>query len=396
MANTEPQAEADQEQPFISHLVELRDRLLRMLVAIFLVFLCLFPFTNSIYTFIATPLMAHLPQGSSMIATEVASPFLAPFKLVLVASVFVAMPYILHQFWGFVAPGLYRHEKELVVPLLISSVFLFYLGMLFAYFIVFPLIFGFFTGTAPEGVAVMTDISHYLTFVLTLFFAFGIAFEVPIATILLVWMGVVTPESLVEKRPYIVVGAFVIGMFLTPPDVFSQTLLAVPMWLLFEVGVFFSRVLVRRREAAERDDEDPAEEGDSAPPATPPRGGTPVGGALVSPAAAIAGEGLVVGGEISGGDPFDPERFVPLTPEQLETELAAIEAAEQAEPTPPPAQLAEAALEDPVALKLRQIQALRAADDELGARRLLYQVLEEGDAEQRQVARNILQQLDTP
>ncbi len=392
MAASDSNGEPDLEQPFISHLIELRDRLLRMVVAVFVVFLCLFPFTNSIYTFVATPLMAHLPQGSSMIATEVASPFLIPFKLVLVAAVFVAMPYILHQFWGFVAPGLYRHEKTLAVPLLVSSVILFYLGMLFAYFVVFPLIFAFFTSTAPEGVAVMTDISHYLSFVLTLFFAFGIAFEVPIATILLVWMGVVTPESLVAQRPYIIVGAFVIGMFLTPPDVFSQTLLAVPMWLLFEAGVFFARILVRRREAAE---EEGAETEDAEPAVAPAGVGAAAAPAPSRSASPTAGEGLVVGADISGGDPFDPERFVPMTPAEMEAELAAIEAAEQVE-TKPAAPSPEPASADPVEAKLHRIGQLRNRGDESGARRLLYQVLEEGNEDQRRVARNILEQLDAP
>jgi len=223
------------EQPFISHLVELRDRILRMVVAIFLVFLVLFPFANDIYVYVAAPLMAQLPEGTSMIATQVASPFLTPFKLALVAAVFLSMPYLLYQLWAFVAPGLYRHEKRLAVPLLVSSILLFYLGMAFAYYVVFPLVFAFLTGTAPEGVAVMTDISAYLDFVLTLFFAFGIAFEIPIATILLVSAGITTPEDLASKRPYVIVGVFVVGMFLTPPDVISQTLLALPMWLLFEL-----------------------------------------------------------------------------------------------------------------------------------------------------------------
>ena len=234
----------EQEQPFISHLLELRDRLLRMLLAVLVIFVVLFPFANDIYTWVASPLMAHLPAGTSMIATEVASPFLTPFKLSLVAAIFLAMPFILYQFWAFVAPGLYQHEKRLAMPLLVSSVVLFYVGMLFAYFVVFPLVFGFLTGTAPEGVAVMTDIARYLDFVLTLFFAFGLAFEVPIATILLVATGVTTPESLAGKRPYIIVGAFAIGMLLTPPDVISQTLLALPMWVLFELGVIFSRMVL--------------------------------------------------------------------------------------------------------------------------------------------------------
>ncbi len=235
------------EQPFISHLVELRDRMIRMLIAVGLVVLALFPFANDIYSYVAAPLLAQLPAGATMIATQVASPFLAPFKLALVLAVFVAMPYLLYQLWAFVAPGLYQHEKRLAVPLLVSSILLFYVGMAFAYYLVFPLVFAFMSGTTPEGVAMMTDISSYLDFVLTLFFAFGVAFEIPIATILLVAIGVVTPEDLAGKRPYVIVGAFVVGMFLTPPDMFSQTLLAVPMWMLFELGVLFSRVLLRER-----------------------------------------------------------------------------------------------------------------------------------------------------
>ncbi|MGB5640158.1 MAG: twin-arginine translocase subunit TatC, partial [Sedimenticolaceae bacterium] len=242
------------EQPFISHLIELRDRLMRMVLAVLIIFLGLFPFGNDIYVFVADPLMKVMPEGTSMIATQVASPFLTPFKLALVAAVFIAMPYLLHQFWGFIAPGLYQHEKRLAVPLLASSVFLFYLGAAFAYVVVFPLVFAFLTGVAPEGVAVMTDITHYLDFVLTLFFAFGLAFEVPIATIVLVMAGATTPQKLAAKRPYVIVGAFVIGMLLTPPDIISQTLLALPMWLLFEVGLLLSRMLVRDRAKRKREE----------------------------------------------------------------------------------------------------------------------------------------------
>lgn len=229
-------------QPFMTHLLELRDRLLRIILVVILVFLSLFYFANDIYTYLAGPLNELLPEGSSMIAIEVASTFLIPFKLTLVVSVFIAVPFILYQIWGFVAPGLYRHERRLAVPMLVSSTVLFYSGIAFAYYVVFPLIFGFFTSSAPEGVTVMTDIGKYLDFVLTIFFAFGVAFEVPIATILLVWTGATTAENLASKRPYVIVGAFVIGMLLTPPDVISQTLLAFPMWLLFELGVFLARV----------------------------------------------------------------------------------------------------------------------------------------------------------
>lgn len=251
--------EAGDGQPFMSHLLELRDRLLRIILVVIVIFLGLFYFANDIYTYLAGPLTALLPEGSSMIAIEVASTFLIPFKLTLVVSIFIAVPFILYQIWGFVAPGLYRHERRLAVPLLASSTLLFYSGIAFAYYVVFPLIFGFFTSTAPEGVAVMTDIGKYLDFVLTIFFAFGVAFEVPIATILLVWTGATTADSLASKRPYVIVGAFVIGMLLTPPDIISQTLLAFPMWLLFELGIFFARVYKPKRRAedasADREDE---------------------------------------------------------------------------------------------------------------------------------------------
>jgi sec-independent protein translocase protein TatC len=243
------------EQPLLAHLIELRDRMLRIVLVVLAVFVALFPFANDLYTLLAEPLMAHLPSGSSMIATEVASPFLTPFKLTLIAAIFIGIPVILYQFWAFIAPGLYQHERRMIFPLVISSTFLFYAGMAFAYFVVFPLVFGFLVSVAPEGVSVMTDISKYLDFVLKLFFAFGVAFEVPIATILLVWMGATTPEKLIAKRPYIIVGAFVVGMLLTPPDVISQSLLAIPVWLLFEVGVVFSRFFVRKPDADEDADE---------------------------------------------------------------------------------------------------------------------------------------------
>ena len=232
--------------PFISHLIELRTRLLKIVVFVIAVFLALSAYANEIYSFLAGPLMKHMPQNSTMIAIDVASPFFTPFKLALVVAVFISVPVILYQFWAFVAPGLYKRERRMVFPLLIASTFLFYLGVVFAYFVVFPLIFGFLTAAAPTGVAIMTDITKYLDFVLTLFFAFGICFEVPIFTIVMVWTGLITPESLAEKRPYVIVGAFVIGAFLTPPDAISQTLLAVPMWMLFEIGLLFSKLFVRK------------------------------------------------------------------------------------------------------------------------------------------------------
>ncbi len=241
-----PEAVEDAEQPLISHLVELRDRLLRIVLAVAVVFMALIPFSNTLFTHLSGPLLVHMPEGTSMIAIEVASPFLIPFKLTLFLAVFICVPFLLYQLWSFIAPGLYRHERRLVMPLLVSSTFLFYAGAAFAYFVVFPLVFAFFTSTAP--VSVMTDISRYLDFVLTLFFAFGAAFEVPIVTVLLVWTGMTTREGLRSKRPYIIVGAFVIGMLLTPPDIISQTLLAVPMWILFELGVVFSAWFEQERE----------------------------------------------------------------------------------------------------------------------------------------------------
>ncbi|MBR9857574.1 MAG: twin-arginine translocase subunit TatC [Gammaproteobacteria bacterium] len=235
------------QQPLISHLVELRSRLLRAFAAIVLVFMALVYFANDIYSILAEPLLRQLPEGTSMIATGVATPFLTPMKLTLIVAFFAAIPYVLYQVWAFIAPGLYKHEKRLIAPLVFSSALLFYAGAAFAYFVVFPLAFGFFTKMAPEGVTIATDIASYLDFVLGLFVAFGIAFEIPIATILLCWTGVTTPKDLAGKRPYVVVVVFIVGMLLTPPDVISQTLLAIPMWLLFEVGVFFARFYVREQ-----------------------------------------------------------------------------------------------------------------------------------------------------
>lgn len=245
--NTAGSDGSSKHQTMVEHLVELRDRLLRIIVLTVILFLCMFPFANEIYSFVSEPLQVLLPEASTMIATDVASPFLTPFKLVAMLAVFAAMPVILYQAWAFIAPGLYKKERRIVLPLFASSVILFYAGMAFAYYVVFPLVFGFFTSVGPENVTVMTDISSYLNFVLKLFFAFGIAFEIPIVTILLIWTGVVTPQSLASKRPYVVIMCFAIGMLLTPPDVISQTLLAVPMWLLFEIGVFFGRLIYREK-----------------------------------------------------------------------------------------------------------------------------------------------------
>jgi len=230
-------------QPIVAHLLEMRNRLLQCIVVIFIIFLGLFAYSNELYIYISEPLTIHLPATSSMIATDVTSPFLTPFKLALVLSVFAAMPFILYQIWAFVAPGLYRREKKIVIPLFLSSVALFYGGMAFAYHIVFPLIFTFFTSVSPEGVLVMTDIRSYLDFILKLFFAFGLSFEIPIAIVILSWMGLVNPTQLAKRRPYVFVICFVLGMLLTPPDIISQTLLAIPMWLLFELGIAFSKII---------------------------------------------------------------------------------------------------------------------------------------------------------
>jgi sec-independent protein translocase protein TatC len=246
--------EAGVEQPFISHLIELRSRLLRVVLFVLAVFGGLSFYANEIYTILAGPLMRYMPANSSMIAIDVASPFFTPFKLALVLAAFISVPFILYQFWAFVAPGLYKRERRLILPLLIASTFLFYLGVAFAYFVVFPLMFQFLTAAAPVGVAVMTDITKYLDFVLTIFFAFGVCFEVPIFTIVMVWTGLTTPQSLADKRPYVIVGAFIVGMVLTPPDAISQTLLAIPMWMLFEMGLLFSRLFVRKPDDAYLDD----------------------------------------------------------------------------------------------------------------------------------------------
>ena len=254
------------EQSFVSHLRELRTRILKALGCVAVVLIVLMPFANQIYLWLAQPLLHHMADtGATMIATEVAAPFLAPFKLALFVAVFISAPFIFYQVWAFVAPGLYRNERALAFPILISSTLLFYFGIAFAYFIVFPLMFGFFTAIAPEGVTVMTDISRYLDFVLKLFFAFGAAFEVPVATYLAVRTGMTTRTALAAKRPYIIVGAFVVGMLLTPPDVISQILLALPVWLLFEIGLILCRLYINEEEL-EEDEKSLREQTSSAPP----------------------------------------------------------------------------------------------------------------------------------
>lgn len=246
----------DHEMTLVQHLLDLKTSLTRSILAIIVFFIILFPFANEIYTYISEPLTRYLPEGTSMIATAVASPFLTPFKLSFVLAIYLAMPYLLYQLWRFIAPALYKHEQQLVAPLLFFSSFLFYAGGLFAYYVVFPLVFGFLSQSAPDGVTIATDISLYLDFVIKMFFAFGMAFEVPIVTILLIVSGMTKPEKLSHARPYIVVGAFVIGMLLTPPDIISQTLLAVPMWLLFELGLIIGAYIIKRRGLNRNDGDD--------------------------------------------------------------------------------------------------------------------------------------------
>jgi sec-independent protein translocase protein TatC len=384
-----------EEQPLISHLLELRTRVTRMVIAILVLLVAFFPFGNDIYIFVAAPLMDVMPEGTSMIATQVASPFLTPFKLALVTAVFVAMPYLLHQLWSFIAPGLYQHEKRLAVPLLASSVILFYAGAAFAYFVVFPLVFAFLTSVAPEGVAVATDITAYLDFVLTLFFAFGISFEVPIATILIVLAGMTTPDKLAQKRPFVVVGAFVIGMLLTPPDVISQTLLAVPIWLLFEVGIFFSRLLKRKPKASEEEKS--------------------IGGALTTTGAAAASGNSEAKEEVYEGEYEDnDDEYRPLTDEEMEAELDAMDedGDDESEENDKKDEAESAELEtvdgeekpyevptdfvpDAVDNKLEWIMTMREEGRLREARKLLYEVLAEGNETQKKVARNILDQFDT-
>lgn len=246
---SEPEREDDTEQSFVSHLIELRSRLLKAVAAVMLILLPLIFVANKLYAWLALPLVRHLPQGGTLIATEVASPFLTPLRLAFFVALFAAMPIVLYQLWAFVAPGLYRQEKRLAVPILVSAVVLFYIGCAFAYFLVLPAVFTFMTHVAPAGVAVMPDIGHYLDFVLMLFLAFGLCFEVPVVLVILVALGMVTPQQLAGSRRYAVVGAFVIAAVLTPPDVLSQTMLAVPMCLLYEIGIFGARWLVNTRVA---------------------------------------------------------------------------------------------------------------------------------------------------
>ncbi|MBJ6136782.1 twin-arginine translocase subunit TatC [Marinobacter litoralis] len=252
--SSSPESQQAPEMPLIEHLLELRNRLLKMVLAVIICFAVIYPFANDLYLLLSQPLRDLLPEGQMMIATDITSPFFAPLKLALVLAVFAAIPIILYQLWSFVAPGLYAHEKRLAFPLLFTSVILFYGGATFAYFVVFPLVFGFFTAIGPEGIIELPDIASYLNFILKMFFAFGVAFEIPIATVLLILTGATTPKDLAAKRPYVVVACFIIGMLLTPPDIISQTLLAVPMWILFEFGILFGRLAYKERQDADEEE----------------------------------------------------------------------------------------------------------------------------------------------
>lgn len=244
------QAVDETQQPFLEHLIELRSRILRSLAFVAVLFLPIYYFAKPLFTWVAEPLMSRLPEGAGMIATQVASPFLAPFKLAIYTAIFVGVPFLLHQLWSFISPGLYRHEKRFALPLLLSSVVLFYCGMAFSYFLVFPIVFTFMIDVGITDIPMQTDINHYLDFVMKMFLAFGLAFEIPVATLLLAWSGLTTADGMAAKRPYVIIGCFVLGMFLTPPDVVSQLLLALPMWLLFEVGVILARVFSNDEESA--------------------------------------------------------------------------------------------------------------------------------------------------
>jgi len=254
------EASTSSEPAFVSHLIELRDRLLRAVLVVIVILLPLLFFSAELFELLTIPIMEVLPKGEKLIAIDVAAPFLAPFKLAIFTAIFIAVPYLLYQVWGFIAPGLYQNERKLVVPLLVSSTLLFYAGIAFAYLLVFKLVFGFFYAIAPDVVSVTPDISSYLNFTIKMFFAFGICFEVPIATILLCWTGMTTPDKLADKRRYVIVGILVIAMFMTPPDVISQLLLGVPMYLLFESGIFFARRLVKRKTSEDEDEDDDEDE----------------------------------------------------------------------------------------------------------------------------------------
>jgi len=314
------------EQPaFISHLVELRDRLLRSVLVIFVILLPLLVYSAELFELLTIPIMAVLPEGQQLIAIDVASPFLAPFKLAIFTAIFIAIPYLLYQGWAFIAPGLYQNERSLVVPLLVSSTLLFYAGVAFAYLIVFKLVFGFFYAIAPDVVSVTPDINSYLNFTIKMFFAFGICFEVPIATILLCKTGMTTPDKLAEKRRYFIVGVLVISMLMTPPDIISQLLLGIPMWLLFEVGIFFARRMKPKRDTDE-DDDDIEEEENSIMSSEVAAKAT----ATAAAASSTVSEGIDAATTNEDENDFD-EPYVEPTDEEIEAEFDRIEAEDDSE-----------------------------------------------------------------
>lgn len=314
-----PSAEDGEELGFLSHLIELRDRLLRMVMAVGIIFLILMPFAQDLYNLLSDPLVRQLPEGQKLIAVGVASPFFIPYKLALMVAFVLALPYVLYQVWGFIAPGLYQHEKKLATPLLISSVALFYLGMAFAYFIVLPMMFSILPNFAPSNVAVTPDIAEYLDFVMMMFMAFGVGFEMPVATILLISTGITSRETLVKSRPYIVVIAFTVGMVMTPPDVLSQVMLAVPMWLLFEVGLLASRLFDKRvaKSRAEKEIREALEYTHESKPAAT----TPSAAATATSSANSWEDSHYTYEETVDVQSTDDEAFRPMTDEEMETEL---------------------------------------------------------------------------
>ncbi|QQZ29323.1 twin-arginine translocase subunit TatC [Thiothrix subterranea] len=320
-ANTS--APEGEELGFLQHLVELRDRLLRMVLAIGIVFLILMPFAQDLYNLLSDPLVRHLPEGQKLIAVGVASPFFIPYKLAMMVAFVLALPYVLYQVWGFIAPGLYQHEKKIVTPLLLSSVALFYVGMAFAYFLVLPMMFSILPGFAPSNVDVTPDIAEYLDFVMMMFMAFGIGFEMPVATILLITTGIASRETLEQSRPYVIVIAFIVGMFLTPPDVLSQVMLAVPMWLLFEVGLLASRLFDQHVEkaSAEREAREKLEyQREIKPPAAPATTATATGAAAAAATTAWENDQYIFE-ETVPVQSTDDDEFRPLTDEEMEAEL---------------------------------------------------------------------------
>ena len=322
------EANKTSEEPvFMSHLIELRDRLLRSVLVVIVILLPLLFFSADLFTYLTVPIMAVLPEGQQLIAIDVASPFLAPFKLAIFTSIFIAIPYLLYQAWSFIAPGLYQNERKLVVPLLVSSTLLFYAGIAFAYLVVFKLVFGFFYAIAPDVVNVTPDINSYLDFTIKMFFAFGISFEVPIATILLCWTGMTTPDKLAEKRRYFIVGVLIVSMLMTPPDVVSQLLLGIPMWILFEAGIFFARRILPERD--KDDDYDDEEEHSIMPTDVAAKAATASSTVSTGVGAAPAQAESESDKETTETEEEFDEPYVEPTDEEIEAEFDRIESEEE-------------------------------------------------------------------